>query len=72
VRDEADFLRLVDYVHFNPVKHGLVSNAKDWPFSSFSARWPGGIIQPIGDARMRLLANLVKDQMKADESGGVP
>jgi len=35
VRNEADFTRHVDYVHFNPVKHGLVSNAGDWPFSSF-------------------------------------
>jgi putative transposase len=35
VRDEADFARHVDYVHFNPVKHGLVGNACDWPFSSF-------------------------------------
>jgi len=35
IRDEADFRRHVDYVHFNPVKHGLVSDAKDWPFSSF-------------------------------------
>jgi putative transposase len=35
VRNEADFARHVDYVHFNPVKHGLVSSACDWPFSSF-------------------------------------
>ncbi len=35
IRDEADFTRHVNYVHFNPVKHGLVGNAKDWPFSSF-------------------------------------
>jgi len=35
VRDDADFARHVDYVHFNPVKHGLAGSAKDWPFSSF-------------------------------------
>jgi putative transposase len=35
IRDEADFRRHVDYVHINPVKHGLVNNAWDWPFSSF-------------------------------------
>jgi putative transposase len=35
IRDEADFRRHVDYVHFNPVKHGLVGNTWDWPFSSF-------------------------------------
>ncbi|HEY4918551.1 MAG TPA: transposase [Xanthobacteraceae bacterium] len=35
VRDETDFARHVDYVHFNPVKHGLVSCVSDWPYSSF-------------------------------------
>jgi putative transposase len=35
IRDEADLLRHVDYIHFNPVKHGLVKRVKDWPFSSF-------------------------------------
>jgi putative transposase len=35
VRDDADFERHIDYVHFNPVKHGLAGNAMDWPFSSF-------------------------------------
>ena len=35
VRDDVDLWRVVDYVHFNPVKHGLAANVKDWPFSSF-------------------------------------
>ncbi len=35
VRDDADFARHVDYVHFNPVKHGLAASAADWPYSSF-------------------------------------
>jgi putative transposase len=35
IRNKADFVRHVDYVHFNPVKHGFVSNACDWPYSSF-------------------------------------
>ena len=25
----------VDYIHFNPVKHGLVTRVRDWPYSSF-------------------------------------
>jgi putative transposase len=36
VRDEADLGRHVDYIHFNPVKHGLVSRVCDWPHSSFA------------------------------------
>lgn len=35
IRDEKDFERHVDYIHFNPVKHGHVLCAVDWPFSSF-------------------------------------
>jgi putative transposase len=35
LRDDADFTRHADYVHFNPVKHGHVGRVKDWPYSSF-------------------------------------
>ena len=35
IRDEDDFARHVDYIHINPVKHGLVACVADWPHSSF-------------------------------------
>ena len=35
IRDERDYRAHMDYVHFNPVKHGLVAHAADWPYSSF-------------------------------------
>jgi putative transposase len=35
VRDEADMKRCADYLHVNPLKHGLVSRVVDWPWSSF-------------------------------------
>ncbi|CAL76709.1 conserved hypothetical protein; putative transposase domain [Bradyrhizobium sp. ORS 278] len=35
IRDDDDFERHVDYVHFNPVKHGLTRRVCDWPHSSF-------------------------------------
>ena len=35
IRDDHDFARHVDYVHFNPLKHGLVRRVRDWRFSSF-------------------------------------
>ena len=35
IRDEHDFARHVDYVHWNPVKHGHVKCVADWPHSSF-------------------------------------
>ncbi len=38
IRDERDLQRHVDYIHYNPVKHGLVENVEDWPWSSYH-RW---------------------------------
>jgi putative transposase len=35
IRDDEDFARCVNYIHFNPVKHGLVTRVRDWPHSSF-------------------------------------
>jgi len=35
VRDEDDLQRHVDYIHSNPVKHGHVARAADWPHSTF-------------------------------------
>jgi putative transposase len=35
IRDDRDYATHLDYVHFNPVKHGLVDHPADWPFSSF-------------------------------------
>jgi len=34
IRDEAHFANVVNYIHHNPVKAGLVRRAEDWPFSS--------------------------------------
>ena len=34
LRDEADFLKHLEYIHFNPVKHGLVNRPEDWPYST--------------------------------------
>jgi putative transposase len=35
VRDETDLEACVNYVHWNPVKHGLVANVEDWPHSTW-------------------------------------
>jgi putative transposase len=35
IRDERDYAGHFDYVHFNPVKHGLASSAAAWPYSTF-------------------------------------
>jgi len=35
IRDDDDFQTHVDYVHYNPVKHGLVTTPADWPYSTY-------------------------------------
>lgn len=35
IRDEEDLTKHFDYIHYNPVKHGLVRKVRDWPYSSF-------------------------------------
>ncbi len=34
IRDERDFALHCDYIHYNPVRHGLCTNPQDWKFSS--------------------------------------
>lgn len=46
VRDENDLHRHIDYVHFNPVKHGHVQRATDWPHSSIHRYTRQGILAP--------------------------
>ncbi len=57
IRDETDFSRHVDYIHWNPVKHGYVKRVADWPHSTFHrfvekgiypADW-GGCVADEGD-----------------------
>jgi len=35
IRNSADFKNHLDYIHYNPLKHGFVQRVMDWPFSSF-------------------------------------
>jgi putative transposase len=43
IRDDRDFEKHCDYIHWNPVKHGWVSRVRDWPYSSFHRFVRGGI-----------------------------
>jgi len=36
IRDDSDFRNHMDYIHYNPVKHGLVRSPCDWKHSSFN------------------------------------
>jgi putative transposase len=44
IRNESDYARHVDYIHFNPVKHGYVKRALDWPHSSIHRYIKAGLV----------------------------
>lgn len=44
IRDETDLARHVDYIHYNPVKHGWVIRAVDWPHSTLHGYIERGIL----------------------------
>ncbi len=44
IKDDGDFERHVDYIHYNPVKHGYVKRAIDWPFSTIHSYIQKGIL----------------------------
>lgn len=44
--DDEDLQRHFDYIHFNPVKHGLVQCVADWPYSSFHRCVRSGLLVP--------------------------
>jgi len=57
IRDERDFSAHMDYVHINPLKHGLVRKVLDWPYSTFHrlveqgiypSDWAGGGCDDLG------------------------
>ena len=46
IDDQEDLEEHLDYIHYNPIKHGYVKQAGDWPFSSFSRYVTEGIYDP--------------------------
>ena len=43
IRDEIDLFHHLDYIHHNPVKHGMASTAREWRFSSFHSYVERGV-----------------------------
>ena len=59
IKDETDYRRYVEYIHYNPVKHGCVRKPMEWPHSSFlryvkeglyAERW--GSAKPVWDVEI--------------------
>ncbi len=44
LRDKRDFQQHIDYIHYNPVKHGLVKRASDWQYSSIHRYIKSGML----------------------------
>ena len=58
IRDDEDFQRHMDYIHYNPVKHGHVSSVQDWEYSTFKRCVKLGLYMPswCGDGGIDLNA----------------
>jgi len=48
IRDETDFHRHLDYLHWNPVKHGYAKTPMDWPYSTIHRFVAHGLYPPSG------------------------
>jgi len=46
IRDDEDLDRHIDYIHFNPVKHGIVDDPDAWPYSTYK-EWKKDVGRPI-------------------------
>ena len=66
IRDEIDREHHLNYIHYNPVKHGLVSKPEDWEWSSFRAwkergAYADGWAWHLGDT-MNAIARRLEDE----------
>jgi putative transposase len=55
IRDDDDFINHLNYIHYNPVRHGLTMAPKDWPFSSFSRYVEKGFYDELWGASERII-----------------
>jgi len=61
IRNEHDLQKHIDYIHFNPVKHGLVEQAEQWPWSTYHRYDRTNLhnyIEQHGQSTQRLAAEL--------------
>ena len=67
IRDEHDYRAHVDYIHYNPVKHGHATTAAEWPHSSFR-HWMGRGAYSLDWASSRTAYNAVNGSHRAADS----
>ncbi|WP_080811207.1 REP-associated tyrosine transposase [Halomicronema hongdechloris] len=56
IRDQQDWERHLDYIHYNPVKHGYCEQPADWPYSSFHRAVTQGFYQADWGTHMEAIA----------------
>ncbi|MBC8277684.1 MAG: hypothetical protein H8E46_05585 [FCB group bacterium] len=55
IKDDDDLKTHIDYIHYNPIKHGLAANLEDWPWSTYHKYYRNGyydnnqLIVPLDD-----------------------
>ncbi len=60
--DDLDFVNHVEYIHYNPVKHGLAKRPLSWPHSSFRCYVRSGLYLPEwGSEQHRVFLDAIKD-----------
>ncbi len=62
-----DFARHLDYIHINPVKHGLVARVRDWPYSSFHRLVKIGIYPEDWAGDVSMTAGILANGRKVGE-----
>ncbi|MDJ0674578.1 MAG: transposase [Calothrix sp. MO_167.B42] len=55
IMDDRDFVNHVEYIHYNPVHHGLVNAPKDWQYSSFHRYVEAGVYDVLWGAEERFI-----------------
>jgi putative transposase len=55
IRDEQDYIRHVEYIHYNPVKHGLAKSPMEWKYSSFHRFVKNGTYHADWGAKERIV-----------------
>ena len=55
IRDNRDYAKHVEYIHYNPVKHGLVTAPRNWKYSSFHRYVRSGLYDEMWGAGDEIL-----------------
>ena len=74
LQDEDDFARHLDYIHFNPVKHGHAARVRDWPIPRFAAGQARRLFGRLGRRRphsSNLRYTAVDEEFDAADIGAV-